>query len=110
MARYLKPRRSGANEGEVMVVCPVRRFNPELIRVYEKRILKKLVWDTIGEIQCPKDNPDIPACVRLLAGVLLDDLEAGRIDTINGIVVYRFNCKTLEELLRRYLLRRTIPA
>jgi hypothetical protein len=93
-----------------MAVCPVRRFTPELMRVYEASILKKMVWGAIGEIQCLKDSPDIPACVRLLAGVLLDDLETGRIDTINRIVAYRFNCKTLEELLCRYLLRRTIPA
>jgi hypothetical protein len=35
----------------MMAVCPVRRFTPKLIRVYETHMLKKLAWSTFDEIQ-----------------------------------------------------------
>jgi hypothetical protein len=89
--------------------CPAKRLSPELIRVCEAAILKKLVLGTIGEMELLENNPDIPACVKLLARVLLDDSETGRADTINDIVVYRFNCKTVGELLCRHRLLKAIP-
>jgi hypothetical protein len=66
-----------------MAVCPVRRFTPELIRVYETRILKKLAWSTFNEIRTLENSPDIPACVRLFGRAILHDMETGRTDTLN---------------------------
>jgi hypothetical protein len=66
-----------------MVACPVRRFAPELIRVYERRMLKKLARSTFDEIQPLEKSPDIPACVRLFARAILHDLDTGRFDTLN---------------------------
>jgi hypothetical protein len=65
-----------------MAICPAKRFAPELIRVYEASVLKKLVSGTVGEVQQLKDSPDIPACVRLLVNLLLSDIEAGRLDAL----------------------------
>jgi hypothetical protein len=70
---------------EAMIDCPTKRFSPELIQVYEASMLKKLAWSTSTDIQLLENSPDIPACVRLLAGVLLDDVETGRIDTLFDI-------------------------
>ena len=76
-----------------MTVCPVKRFTPELIRAYEKIMLKKLVSGTVGELQEMGKNPDAPACVRLLADSLFVGIETWRFDTLFGILDY-FNCKT----------------
>jgi hypothetical protein len=79
-----------------MVACPVRRFTPELIRVYERRILKKLAWGTFDEIHSLENSPNIPACLKLFARALLRDLETGRLDTLNH-PEFRY-CKTVGEL------------
>jgi hypothetical protein len=63
--------------------CPAKRLSPEIIRVYEVSILKKLAWSTFDEIQSLENSPDIPACVRLFSKAILHDLETGRIDTLN---------------------------
>jgi hypothetical protein len=86
-----------------MTICPAKRFTPELIRVYEKSMLKNLLSGTVGELRQMGKNPHVPACVRLLAGSLFSGIEEGRPDILFGILDY-FNCKTLGELLCRHLL------
>jgi hypothetical protein len=66
-----------------MAVCSVRRFAPELIRVYERRILKKLARSTADEIQQLEEAGEFPACLKLFARAILHDLETGRLDTLN---------------------------
>jgi hypothetical protein len=67
----------------MMAVCPVKKFTPELIRVYERRILKRLAWTPAGEIRRMEESRELPVCVRLFAGAVLHDLDAGRFDTLN---------------------------
>ena len=86
-----------------MTVCPVKRFTSELIRAYEKIMLKKLVSGTVEELRETGKNPKLPACVRLLADSLFVGIEIKRFDTLFGILDY-FNCKTVGELLCQYLL------
>jgi hypothetical protein len=70
----------------MMAICPVKKFAPELIRVYERRILKKLAWSMFDEIHSLENSPDTPACVKLFSRAILHDLEAGRFDTLNTLL------------------------
>jgi hypothetical protein len=76
--------------------CPAKRFSPELIRVYEASILKKLAWSTFDEIQPLENSHDIPACMRLFSRAILHDLETGRIDTLNHPEFRGLTVKLLE--------------
>jgi hypothetical protein len=71
-------------------VRPVKRFAPELIRIYERHILKKLAWGTYDEIQLLENSPDIPACVRLFIRAILDNMETERFDTLSHILASVF--------------------
>jgi hypothetical protein len=86
-----------------MAVCPVKRFTPELIRLYAEKMLKKLLCGTFEEIRLLENSPELPACLRLFIGTLIYDMEAGRFGTIYAILDF-FNCKTLGELLCRHHL------
>jgi hypothetical protein len=65
-----------------MAVCLVKRFTPEVIRVYEACVFKKLAWSTFDEIQSLENSPDIPACVRLFSRAILYDMETRWADTL----------------------------
>jgi hypothetical protein len=71
---------------KTMTICPVKRFTPELIRIYEKRMLKRLVYGPFGDLRRLEKNPDTPACLRLLIGGLFRDCEAARLDTLANIL------------------------
>jgi hypothetical protein len=69
-----------------MAICPIKKFTPELIRIYEGKMLKKIVYGTVEEIRLLENSPELPACVTLLIKVLLYDVEAGRMGTLNSIL------------------------
>jgi hypothetical protein len=39
-----------------MIICPVKRFTPELIRIYEKSMLKRLVYGPFGDLRRLEKN------------------------------------------------------
>jgi hypothetical protein len=86
-----------------MTICPVKRFTPELIRVYEKSMLKNIACSTFEEIQLLENTPELPACLRLYIGTLIRDMESGRFDAIYAVFDF-IDSKTLGELLCRHLL------
>jgi hypothetical protein len=70
-----------------MDTCLTKYFGvPEMTRKQSANVLKNLVWTPAEEIRRMVKAGEFPACRRLLAGALLDDLEAGRIDTFNRII------------------------
>jgi hypothetical protein len=89
-----------------MTDCPVKRFTPELIPVYEVSILKKLAWSTFDEIQSLENSPDIPACVRLFSKAILHDLETGRMDTLNHPEFRGLTVKLLENCCANTVCKR----
>jgi hypothetical protein len=64
-------------------VCPVKRFAPELIRVYARRILERLAWTSVGELGEITVSREFLVCVRLFTGAILHDLDSGRDDVLN---------------------------
>jgi hypothetical protein len=103
-----KPRKSGAHihnlwEDKTMAICPVKRFAPELIRIYAGKMLKKIVCSTLEEIHLLENSPELPACLRLFIGTLICGMESGRFDTLYAIFDF-IDSKTLGEQLCRHLL------
>jgi hypothetical protein len=86
-----------------MAICPVKRFTPELIRLYAEKMLKKILCGTFEEIRLLENSRGLPGCLRLFIGALIHDMEAGRFGTICATLDF-FNCKTLGELLCRHPL------
>jgi hypothetical protein len=71
--------------------CLTKYFGtPAITRNEAANVLKHLVWTPAGEVRRMGESGEFPACLKLLAGTLLDDLETGRTDTDPGISDYLF--------------------
>jgi hypothetical protein len=86
-----------------MAICPVKRFTPELIRLYAEKMLKKIACGTFEEIRLLENSQELPACLRLFCGTLIYSMESGQFDTLYALFDF-IDSKTLGELLCRHLL------
>jgi hypothetical protein len=49
-------------------------------------MFERLVYGPFGQLEQLEQSREVPACIRLLAGTLIRDIEAGRLDTLAGIL------------------------
>jgi hypothetical protein len=86
-----------------MAICPVKRFTPELIRVYAEKMLKRIACGTFEEIRLLENSPELPACLRLFCGTLIRGMESERFDTLYALFDF-IDSKTVGEQLCRHHL------